>query len=373
MLRLAGEGVVFNGAAENERSALYPGVCVMPSGRVIVTFRLAPRREATTGQRVMMRASDDGGKTFYTTAVFEEMPAVEGRYGESFLMYVTPLGGNEALGAVQWVDCSRPERPYYNPETSGIIDHRVFFTRTADNGESWQPVWQMEGPAHPRPTALTSPVVALPDGRLMCQFEVHKNHDEQGPVFFEGAVVFSQDGGRSFDGYTRVSHDPAGRIFYWDQRLNTAGSGLLGLFWTYDDKASKYLNIHAARSADGRAWGPHFDTGVPGQPSQPVRLAGGTLAMAFADRTGAPAIKVRQSFDDGATWPDETEVVLFDSGQARQDNSKTSLNDMWSEMYRFSVGFPVAAALPDGGLMVCYYAGPSTDETVIRWARLSAG
>ena len=376
-MKLAGEGAAFAGRGADDASALYPGVCVMPSGRFLLAFRSAPSRLATEGQRVLICVSDDGGRTWSAPRdFFPNPPEIEGKRGEFFLAYITPLSETAALASLCRVDASDPSRPYYNPETRGILDHRIFFSRSVDGGESWSEPWMLEGLPHPRPTALCSPTLLLPDGRLMCQFETHKNHGEQGPVFFEAGLAFSADGGRRWGDYAVIVRGASGGVFHWDQRINVVGDGLLGLFWSYDDGASKYVNIHAARSEAGAQaplgmrWSAPYDTGVPGQPSQPVPLDDGSIAMAYVDRTAAPAIKVRRSFDGGRTWPGESEVLVYDSALARQDNAKGSLNDMWAEMHRFSVGFPVAAPLP-GGMLVGFYAGKDTDHTAIRWAKLA--
>ena len=376
-LKLNNEGIAYSGLGTENPSALYPGVCVMPDGRIIVTFRSASAREATEGIRVLMCISDDGGQSWSEAkAPFPDTPDVGGKRGQFTQMYVTPVSGTEALGCVMWVDASDTSRPYYNPETQGILDHILFFSLSGDAGENWPEPWIMEGLPHPRPTAPGAPVLCLPDGRLCCQYEVHKNHDEQGPVFFESRVAFSKDKGHTWHDEVVVNEATGGGKFFWDQRLNVIGDELLGLYWSYDDAKSEYINIHAAYSkADppalpGYIWSPPYDTGVPGQPSAPVSLGDGSVAMAYIDRTGAPAIKVRRSFDGGRTWPGDTEITIFGTSLSRQANKKDSLNDMWVEMYRFSIGFPVASATPDGGMLVCFYAGEDTDHTVIRWAKL---
>lgn len=366
-------GTVFEGqACGPDQSALYPGVCALPSGRLIVTFRTASHREATAEQKLVMCFSDDKGETWSKPhEFFRQAPKVEDRCGEFFLMYITPVGGSELLGTLIWVDASKPDRPYYNPETHGIIDHNIFFAKSHNHGDNWEKPYPLQMMPHSRPAAVTSPTLLLPDGKLACQFEVHKHYDEVGPMFFEGALMFSEDGGELWSDYKIVSKDPKMRFFWWDQRINVVGKKLLGLFWTYDDKESAYLNIHAAQSMDcGATWGEHYDTGVPGQPSQPVGLTDGSLAMAYVDRTTAPAIRVRQSVDGGRTWPRDTEVTVYDSGLETQVNKKDGLNDMWTEIYQFSVGFPGVAVMPDGDLIVCYYAGTHTDCTSIKWALL---
>ena len=46
------------------------------------------------------------------------------------------------------------------------------------------------------------------------------------------------------------------------------------------------------------------------------------------------------------------------------------MQDAWTEMGAFSVGLPATARLAEGDVLVVYYAGPETDLTDVRWARV---
>ena len=145
---------------------------------------------------------------------------------------------------------------------------------------------------------------------------------------------------------------------------------IFDLFWTYDNAAAVYLNIHARESRDGgRTWLPLWDTGVPGQPAPVVPLPDGRLVMVHVDRTGAPAIRCRVSRDQGRTWPAESGLTLYESALPSQTVRKDGMVDAGAEMGKFSVGLPATAALPDGDFLTVYYAGPSTDCTSVQWAR----
>jgi len=88
-----------------------------------------------------------------------------------------------------------------------------------------------------------------------------------------------------------------------------------------DDRESKYLNIHATKSLDsGYMWSEPWDTGVPGQPGLAVSI------------------------------------------------SKDSMQGVWNELGKYSVGLPAPAILADGNVLVIYYAGEETDKTDIRWS-----
>jgi hypothetical protein len=102
-------------------------------------------------------------------------------------------------------------------------------------------------------------------------------------------------------------------------------------------------------------------------------LRDGRLAMVYVDRAGAPAIRCRFSADGGRTWPESTRLSIYESGLAGQTVAKSGMNDAWSEMGKFSVGLPATAALPNGDILVVYYAGPGADRTNVMWARIGCG
>ena len=61
---------------------------------------------------------------------------------------------------------------------------------------------------------------------------------------------------------------------------------------------------------------------------------------------------------------------LYNLEGGAQRRGKASMQDAWSEMAAFSVGLPTTARLPDGDVLVVYYAGPETDHTGLYWVRL---
>ena len=145
----------------------------------------------------------------------------------------------------------------------------------------------------------------------------------------------------------------------------------MDLFWTYDNHAAVYLNIHARESLDnGRTWSELWDTGVPGQPAPPVSLLDGRIAMVYVDRTGPSVIKMRISSDRGSTWPDNTGIVLHQTSPGTQTWKKKSMQDTWAEMGEFSVGLPTTTLLENGDILVVWYSGPHTDQTDIKWVRI---
>ncbi|MFH1007029.1 MAG: sialidase family protein [Candidatus Latescibacterota bacterium] len=372
-MRILDRGTVFSGEpGTDHQSCAFPGVCVLPSGRWMSTCRAASEKIGSVGQHALVTWSDDEGGAWHAPMAPFTPPSVDGKPGLFRGGHMTALGGTRVLATLCWVDHSDPSLPFFNEETEGLLDTRVFLAVSEDEGATWsEPALVDTSPFH-IPTAITGPTLVLSDGAWMCQFELNKHYYDTAVWRHSSVLMFSRDAGKSFPEHVIASNDPENRIFYWDQRPGLLADGsLLDLFWTYDNGRAVYLNIHARRSVDnGRTWGPLLETNAPGQPAAPVSLPDGRIGMVYVDRTGAPVVKLRASEDGGTTWPDETELVLYGEDRKDQTDKKGSMQDAWAEMGKFSVGLPATALLGNGDLLVVYYVGPHTDQTDVQWVRV---
>lgn len=371
--RIIEQGLVAAGEPGTERqSCAFPGVCVLPGGRWLCAFRGAPTKGATRSAVYLCRSDDEGRTWSPPTAPFDP-PRVDGKPGIFRTMYLTALGGTDVLAALCWVDHTDPALPFFNETTEGLLPTKVFLAYSADAGESWSEPRLVDTRPYAMPTPLTGPVLLLPDGTWALQFELNKEYRDTSPWRHAPVLMYSADGGRTWPRHAAPARDPANRLFYWDQRPGALpGGGILDVFWTFDTATAGYLPIHACESHDlGATWTAPWNTGVPGQPAPPVGLPGGSILMVYVDRTGNPTIKARCSRDGGRSWPEESELVIF-GGSAPQTADKRTMQDAWSEMGKFSIGLPATAPLADGGVLVVWYAGPFTDLTDIRWARIAA-
>jgi hypothetical protein len=372
-VEIVDQGVVLRGEKGTDRSSCaFPGIAVLPGGRWVCGFRAAPTKKGMSGQTALIALSDDEGKSWPTVLNPFVPPDVDGRPGRFRSAYPTSLGDDDLIAVLCWVDHTDPSRPFFNDETEGLLDTRIFLATSPDRGLSWSDPALVDTSPFRVPTPLTGPVLRLPDGKWALQFELNKPYLDKAPWRHASVLMFSPDRGGSWPRFAIVGQDPEHRIFYWDQRPGQLADGvLLDLFWTYDRGASDYLNIHARRSPDnGASWSGIWDTGVAGQPAPPVSLPGGGIAMVYVDRTGAPVIKLRVSADGGKTWPGATEIALYIPELKAQSSRKGSLQEAWTEMERYSLGLPCTARLPDGDILVVFYSGTEPDLTDIRWLRL---
>jgi Neuraminidase (sialidase) len=372
-MKVIDRGTVFAGeVGTDHQSCCFPAICALPGGRWLCGCRAAPTKSATTGQHVLLTWSDDEGKTWSKPLSPFVPPHIDGNPGLFRYVALTALGGNQVLAMLYWVNHSDPSLPFFNEETEGILDSRLFLAKSEDAGLTWSEPKLVDTSPFNVPVAITGPVLILSNGAWACQFELNKAYYDTSVWRHSSVLMFSQDQGQSWPKHAITSNDPENRVFYWDQRPGVLADGtVLDVFWTYDNQAATYLNIHARESMDnGCTWSQLWDAGVPGQPAQPVSLPDGRIAMVYVDRTGPPAIKMRISSDKGRTWRESGEVVIHQAGSGSQTWNKGSMQDAWAEMGKFSTGLPATSPLQNGQILVVYYAGPDTDRTDIRWARL---
>ncbi|MBN2457158.1 MAG: exo-alpha-sialidase [Sedimentisphaerales bacterium] len=372
-MKIIDNSVVFSGRKGTDfQSCVFPQICILPTGRWLCTFRLAPTKSATTGQRPAIIFSDDQGKSWSEPTIPFKPEAVDDKPGLFRSAALTWLKSNKLIAVICWVDHSDPSLPFFNEQTEGLLDTRIFLASSEDMGKTWSKPQLIDTSPFNVPTPITGPVLELPNGCLACQFELNKHYYDTSPWRHNSVIMFSSNEGKIWPEHVLTSEDPENKIFYWDQRPGLLADGsILDLFWTYNTKQAIYLNIHARSSKDnGRTWSDMWDTGVPGQPATAVSLADGTIAMVYVDRTGPPTIKMRISSDGGKTWPGDSEIAIHSSASKSQTWSKKTMDDAWAEMGAFSIGLPATTQLPNGDILVVYYAGQTTDETSIWGARI---
>jgi len=373
-MRIISQGTVQKSQKNTDYQSLaFPGICVMPTGRWIVSYRSAPQKSATANQRTLVVISDDEGKTWTSPIEPFEPPEINGAPGFFRAGYPSYVEENKVVMVLYWVDASNPELPFFNEETEGLLDSEIFFSESHDSGNTWNKPKLMDTSPFNQPTPITGPVMILKNKEYVCHFELNKSYYSKEKWEHSSVVMFSKDKGASWYKHFITSHDPENRFFYWDQRPAVLNDGsILDFFWTYDNKSAKYINIRARKSdINAESWGEIYDTGVAGQPAAPVQLKNGNIVMVFIEREKEPTIKARVSKDLGKTFPRDTEIELYKEEIPTQTNNKGSMQDAWSEMNEFSTGLPATALLPNGDILTVFYSGTQSDNSSIKWVRFS--
>lgn len=369
LMRIVEQGVVY-GSKPGTKAAIatFPSISVLADGSLLAVYRVGPSKDPA-GSVTFIRRSLDGGRTWSEPwKPFQDV--VGGIKGSLQVVYITSIEAGRLIAAACWVNLEAfPDKPLFNPDTEGCLPMDILVAASNDQGGSWAPWRKISLPADVGPASLTNPILRLPSGRLAISIETNKPYYDTSAWKQRVVYVYSDDEGRSWSEPVSICEDPAGTLFSWDQRAALSPEGALVSFsWTYHKPENRYLNIRRRISLDeGISWTTPEDLGFADQPSHPAVLADGTAVLAWVDRYQTQSIRARSARKLTGDFDAATEVIIYEAGQKGERTNDTG--EMLSDMARWSFGLPFAEALPDGDVLIVYYAG-SAEAMNIRWARL---
>ena len=276
------------------------------------------------------------------------------------------------LAALWWVDATNPSLPLFNWETEGLLASKLYQARSTDGWETWSKPVHVDTGAFNKSTAIDSPILYT-HGLLLFPFEQYKLYDEKGDWRHYSAAMLSDDLGKTWTKSVITGHDPQGVHFYWDQRPCVCHDGTVLFFIDTFSKAGESCGI------TGRRFDPAtcqvcdmWDTGVIGQPGYPVELPDGTVCMVYNDRGSDAGIKLGLSFDGGRTFPLDARAILYRPERPVCAAHQKNLEEVMAVLNKQAVfGYPCLQSLPDGHILMCYYAGETADTTEIRWMEVT--
>ena len=372
-MRIVERGILADSVPGTDRAVMtVPSVVVLRSGTLLATCRVGSTKDGDDDHIELYR-SDDNGRNWSGASRPWTAPEIEGLKGTLKTCYLTELSPGRLLAASLWVDGeSYPGRGLFNPETEGCLPLAILLSESTDLGLTWSSWRVVPVPEEMGPPSLTSPVFKLLDGTLCLSIESNKTYEDASKWYQKAVLMHSRDGGLSWADVVVAGEDPSGRIFNWDQRVGVAPDGRIATFlWTYDSETGRYLNIHRRLSADGGfTWSEAEDLGFTDQPAHPAMLPDGRLVLPWVDRFHSHSIRARLAAGVDASFGSETEVVLYTHEQAMaQDPGDEDTGELLEEMGLWTFGLPFAEVLPDGSVMVLYYAGISESMSCY-WVRL---
>lgn len=369
-MEIVGKGILARSAAGTGRAALtFPSVVALADGTLLATCHAGSEKDSVDEQVEFYR-SGDGGRTWSEGQRPFAPAQVNGMRGSFKACYVTELEAGHLIATCMWIDRQTYEgKPLFNGETEGCLPTAILLADSHDGGATWTSLRVVPMPVDIGPPSLTNPILKLADGTLILSIETNKHYLDSSKWHQRVVFFHSGDGGQTWDQPITVGEDVSGRIFYWDLRAGVAPDGRIGAFsWTYDSEVNKYLNIQRRISADGgRTWAPHEDLGFADQGAHPAILLDGRVVLAWVDRFGSHSIRARLAAAIDAPFAADTEVVVYAHEVVASATDNTG--ELLTDMSLWSFGLPYGEVLPDGDVMVVYYAG--TEEAVdVHWARL---
>jgi len=362
-LHIAETSIAVRGTEGTRRAvSTFPSLVTLSNREILLACRVGSTKDSAD-ETIAIRRSTDAGRS-WSDPVTPFSGEWNGVRGSLKLAYLTELPGGRLLAALMWVNRAvHPGKPLFNAETEGCLPMAILIFESTDNGRSWGSGWQVPMPASIGPPSLTAPLLRLPDGRLVMSIESNKRYDDPSPWLQFVSYFHSADHGRHWTGPTVVSQDPTGRIFNWDQRVGVAPDGRIASFtWTYDSTTKKYVNIHRRISADGgMSWTAPADLGITDQAGRPAILPDGRVVLPWVDRFGSHSIRVRAARGIDAPLEAGTELELYRiETAARKESPEISTGELLADMGLWTFGLPFAERMPDGDVLVAYYAGVAT-------------
>lgn len=377
-------GIIFNAADRppEERIAFFTTLCPLQSGAIIAGHQLGPAKQSPTGTIRLHRSLDQGRTWSEIPFRFEtRIDGIPGSLGTAEIVEAEP---GRLLLFCTWFDRSEPGRPLFDPVTEGILRSKQIVTFSSDEGETWSD-WTIIPTPGLTGTAATGPAVRWSNGLIAFPFESFKEFDDPTPARHAAWVVLTRDAGRTFSPPVLLARHPEHRLYYWDQRLapTDVPGEFIALFWTHDLLDRKDLTVHFRhariehshdREENDKIVGePIHSTSIPGQIAAPVWIADGRIFAFVVDRARPGTMTLWTSFDGGETWPAEQRLVVHEHDeQARlsQGLENIDFKQYWEDMGKWSFGHPAARLLPDGKLLLAYYAG-TPDHMSIHWVRVT--
>jgi hypothetical protein len=373
-MQVVARGTVFDASAASpeDRFCTFTTLARLSDGRLAVAFRTGSSKDSADEDVHMMLGQDDGMSWQTAFEGFGDVPPGSG--GRIRSAGLTEIGPGKLMGAFTTFDRSDPSLPLANPETQGTLPSRTFVGGSEDGGRSWSPLREVS--LAPHLGTLTGNILVLKDGTLALPYEAWKGYYDTSPGEHHASLRLSSDGGKTWRGPVIVAHDPRNRLLYWDQRLcvHPRSGRFVAMFWTHDRQAQQDVPIHIAwGSPDGMEWSEPVSTGVKGQICAPLYLADGRLFAAYVHRHRPPGLRAMLSHDDGHTWMAAGELVFYekarDKGESGMDGRR-DFGDYWADMSIWTFGHPAATQLPNGDVLVAYYAGDEKAMS-IHWVRIT--
>jgi hypothetical protein len=344
-VRVVDSGVV------DERDSAFPQVAVTGGGELVCVYCRGGGQFAR-GISVAAR-SRDAGRTWSPEGPVG--PAGAGSAVSSMLRASSRWGSD-----VVFAYGARSERHGDDRFGERPVDPVLLVSR--DRGRTWSSPRVLEAPT--RMLEISHGVLPLDGGRLLAPAATI----ERGRLGERVLLAESGDDGRTWGPFRTVLTDPHGRWGYLEHKLADLGDGrVLLTAWTVEMATLRDLPNTAVISADGgRTWGAPVSTGIAGQTLSTLPLGGDRLLVLYNRRYGHQGVVAALARLTGGQWLLHDAVLVHDAGTVRD---RPKVDDGIAEMAEFTFGFPTAVALPDGEVLVTFWAG-GYGRVAVRWARL---
>lgn len=273
------------------RQAAFPFLAELDDGTILAAYQIGEAFESVDGTSYISK-STDGGKTWSGPyPMFDKSGEV---IPITDCCKVTSLGGGKLVGIGYEYDRTHPEWPIGNPQTGGLIDDRVYITRSHDNGQTWSAHesvanhWGLH-------TEASAPITVLKNGDWITPITGFPDWSGKMSDRLCGRLLRSSDEGKTWNDDTVCMEFDGDCVTCYEQRacqLEKSGA-IVVIGWNENVQSGERLNNHYTISYDnGKTFCKPIDTGVHGQASSVCAIGEDKLLALHAVRrdTDEPGI-----------------------------------------------------------------------------------
>ena len=348
--------------------AFLPNVVPLGGDEIICVYRVGQAFYSNDGKLALLR-STDGARTWQQCGVLWD-PASDNVVYNYSVPHAARLADGTLLLVASRIDQSGDLQEPHNEETGGFRYMEKVLFRSEDGGRTW------EGPrvidlGDDGIADVPSQIIELTDGRLWIPCEVWKSWDDTSELHIKGYCLFSQDGGRTWNGRVDFPSTRSREKMFSHTRYTKMLDGrILGLQWTQSVGGQQNFELHRVLSdRSGTDWPEPIPVGIQAQTCWPADLGEGRLALAYTSREGRnPGVYVVLSADEGLTWDLENQVQVWDA-VGQEFLGVDNVPDYPASHDNIAFGKPNLARLSNGSLVAAWWCTQAC-VTHARYAKL---
>ena len=342
--------------ANSASCCAYPFPALLADGSVACLYRKGTTKHSYDGILVMQTSRDQGATWGAQTVLFDGVDRKPRETAGTAGLCQTRDGDLLVLFDV----VEGLERYVYRFDEAGDkCPLRVYAKRSVDNGRSWSDDTLLSISGLAKAGIIARPFI-LGDGTVFAPIEYETPTGAIG-----SAAAFSEDDGLTFEPPVICAADPDGALSLCDARYCLLPDGrILLLLWTFMQENEETIEVRRCFSEDnGRTWTEPVSTGFIGQITTPLALATGEVIAVSNCRLPPEGIRLWYSPDGGCTWDAADSLQMWDAEASRvlaqpvAERPEQKQNEgVWEALARFSFGTPDLLQLPDGSILMTYYA-----------------
>ena len=343
-----GEGFVRrNEAEEDGLVSAGPRSALTRDGQLLCTYALTKELGTNDFVAVLSR-SKDGGKTWAHEGPI--WPHWRSQYSIAGSICASPA--SELFFHAMRTPIDEPGESFWRDENSGMKQNDLVFTRSQDDGRTWEEPSVV--PMH-APCSAEAPgaICITRKGNLLLPYAPYNSFDICDVKRNHVVVARSRDGGGSWTHTSMLQFDEGSSgAEAWVVEL--ADGRLLGTSWLASaDGKQDFPNAYALSSDEGQTWCKTGSTGTMGQSTALTPLPDGRALFLYNDRKGdLPGVRMAVCRPTETDFGIEHDDLVWTASRPTQSNSSRDHSE-WTD---FSFGEPSATVLTDGTVFVALWS-----------------